>query len=88
MSKNEIKEIIKEKILIERLELEDITPEEIIDDEALFGEGLGLDSVEALDVAAGIREEFKIELPQMSQEETYKHFFSVESLANFIETLL
>lgn len=88
MNKNEIKEIIKEKVLIERLELEDITPEEIIDNEALFGEGLGLDSVEALDVAAGIREEFKIELPQMSQEETYKHFFSVESLANFIETLL
>jgi len=88
MDKNEIKKIIKEKILIERLELEDVSPEDIIDDEALFGEGLGLDSVEALDVAAGIKEEFKIELPQMSQEETHKHFFSVDSLADFIETLL
>lgn len=88
MDNIEIKKIIKEKILIDRLELEDITPEEILDDEPLFGEGLGLDSVEALDVAAGIKEEFKVELPEMSQEETYKHFFSVENLANFIETLL
>ncbi|EGT4625346.1 TPA: acyl carrier protein [Clostridioides difficile] len=88
MSKAEIKKVIKEKILIDRLELEDITPDEIIDDEPLFGEGLGLDSVEALDVAAGVKEEFNVELPKMSQEETYKHFFSVDSLTAFVETLL
>ena len=36
MNKTEIKEIIKEKVLIERLELEDITAEEIVDNEPLF----------------------------------------------------
>lgn len=88
MTNSEIKKIIKEKVLIERLELEDIEADDIIDTDALFGDGLGLDSVEALDVAAGIREEFNIELPKMEQGETYKHFRSVESLAAFVESLI
>ncbi|WP_078392763.1 phosphopantetheine-binding protein [Shouchella patagoniensis] len=81
----EIKQVIKQNILIERLELEDLTCEEIEDTEALFGDGLGLDSVEALDVVAGIEAEFGVSLQGMSEEDIQKHFYSVETLGAFIE---
>ncbi|TMN20883.1 phosphopantetheine-binding protein [Lentibacillus cibarius] len=80
----EIKQIIKENILIERLEIEDLSPEEIEDQEPLFGDGIGLDSVEALDVVAGLEEEFDVKLQGMSEEETREHFYSVETLASFV----
>ncbi|KUO73426.1 MAG: acyl carrier protein [Clostridia bacterium BRH_c25] len=79
-----IKQIIKEDILINRLELEDITPEEIGDDTPLFGEGLGLDSVEALDVVAGIEQVFNVKLQGISPAEFKKHLRSVETLAQFV----
>ena len=78
MDQTDIKKIIKEKVLIERLELEDITPDEIIDSEPLFIDGLGLDSVEALGV----------KVPKMMNEETQRYFHSVDSLAEYISTLL
>jgi acyl carrier protein len=84
----EIKQIIKQDILIDRLELEDITAEEIDDNEPLFGAGLGLDSVEALDVVAGLEEEFNVKLSGISQEELANHFSSVQKLAQFIFNLL
>jgi len=80
----EIKSTIKEVILIERLELEDITADDINDQEPLFGDGLGLDSVEALDVVAGLEEEFGVKLQGMTEEEIREHFYSVDTLANFV----
>ncbi|MGG3891724.1 phosphopantetheine-binding protein [Metabacillus fastidiosus] len=84
MNIEEIKNIIKQKILIDRLELEDITAEEIDDKDPLFIEGLGLDSVEALDVVAGLEEEFKIKVQGMPEEQTREHFYSVETLSKFV----
>ncbi|MBE5102257.1 phosphopantetheine-binding protein [Priestia aryabhattai] len=80
----EIKNIIKEKILVERLELDDITAEEIDDNEALFGDGLGLDSVEALDVISGVEEEFDIKMQGLEEEEIRQTFSSVETLSAYI----
>lgn len=80
----EIKNIIKQNILIDRLELEDITAEEIEDNEPLFLEGLGLDSVEALDVVAGLEEEFTIKVQGMPEDQIQKHFYSVETLSTFV----
>lgn len=79
-----IKQVIKEDILINRLELEDITPEEIEDNTPLFGTGLGLDSVEALDVVAGIEQIFGVKLQGISPAEFKKHLYSVETLAQFV----
>lgn len=84
----EIKHAIKQNILIDRLELEDITAEEIDDNDPLFGEGLGLDSVEALDVVAGLEAEFGVKLQGMDQEEIRKHFYSVETLSKFVSEQL
>ena len=88
MTKEEIIKTIKEKVLIERLELEDIEPEEIDDAAPLFGEGLGLDSVEALDVVVGVEEEFGVQIPKQMGEEMQEKFYSVNSLADFISEML
>lgn len=83
-SMEELKTIVKEKLLIERLELEDVTPEEITDDLILFGEGLGLDSIEAFEVIVGLEEMFNINVQDMPAEELRMHLKNVESIAAFI----
>jgi acyl carrier protein len=61
-------------IIIEELNLEDLTPEEIEDDAPLFGEGLGLDSLDAVEL---------VEIKNM--EEGRFAFRSINSLGDFIE---
>jgi len=80
----QIKQVIKEDILIKRLELEDITAEEIEDEAPLFGEGLGLDSVEALDIIAGLEQFFGIKLQGVAPQEFKKHLYSVETIAHYV----
>ncbi|MEA3464980.1 MAG: phosphopantetheine-binding protein [Thermodesulfobacteriota bacterium] len=77
-----MKEKIKQ-ILIEDLNLEDITAEEIGDDEPLFGEGLGLDSLDAVELAVLVQKHFGVEIKDM--EEGRPALQSVQALANFIE---
>lgn len=86
----EIKTIIKETILIERLELEDLTPEDIKDDMQLFGDGLGLDSVEGLEVVAGLEDLFniKISLHGRNLDDILRDFYSVETIATYVNRLL
>ncbi len=85
MNSNEIKKIIKEKILIERLELDDVSAEDISDDANLFDEdGLALDSVEALDIMTGINDEFGIDTSTLSQDDI-NNFKTVNSMADYIQ---
>lgn len=76
----EVKELI-----IESLDLEDVTPDDIVDDEPLFVEGLGLDSIDALELGLAIKNRYKVTIDDES-EETKKHFTSVSSLVRFIES--
>lgn len=76
--KNEIKEVI-----ISSLQLEDISPENIVDSEPLFGEGLGLDSIDALELGVALKKKFGIKFSSES-EENKKHFASVNALAEYI----
>ncbi len=72
---------IKEK-LIEVLEL-DIEPAEIDNDQPLFGEdGLGLDSVDGLEVAAMLQLEFEVEIPNRDQAD--RVLASVDAMAGYI----
>ena len=73
---DELKQQIKECI-ISSLELEDITPENIVDSEPLFGTGLGLDSIDALELGV----EFNAE-----NSDTREHFASVNALAEYISS--
>ena len=72
------------KLIIESLDLEDITIDDIEDSEPLFIDGLGLDSIDALELGLAIKKEFDIKIDANS-EETKQHFASVDALAEFIE---
>lgn len=78
--KNEIKEVI-----IASLQLEDIKPENIKDEEPLFGEGLGLDSIDALELGVALKKKFGVKFSSES-EESKKHFASVNALAEYISS--
>lgn len=85
MDSNEIKLIIKKNILIERLELDDVSVDDIPDDADLFDEdGLALDSVEALDIMTGINDEFGIDTSTLSQDDI-NNFRTVNSMVKYIQ---
>lgn len=70
------------KIIIKELFLEDITPDEIDDNAPLFGEGLGLDSLDAVELVVIIQKHFNVEIKDMDEGRTA--FESINSLASFI----
>ena len=72
-------------LIIEVLNLEDITPEDIDTQAPLFGDGLGLDSIDALELGLAIKNQYGIVLSSES-EETKKAFYSVKTLADFISS--
>ena len=75
-------DVLKEKI-IEGLNLEDIDASEIGDTDPLFGdEGLGLDSVDAIELTLVIEKEFGVKVTNIADAETI--FATAESLCNFI----
>jgi len=80
----ELEEQIKQ-IIIKSLELEDISVEDIEDDEPLFNDGLGLDSIDALELGMALKKEFNLTMSK-DKEENKKHFYSVKTIADFVRT--
>jgi len=72
-------------LIIDVLQLEDITPADIDSEAPLFVEGLGLDSIDALEIGVALQKRYGITLSAESQE-TRRHFASVRALAAMIET--
>ena len=72
-------------LIIDTLDLEDITPEEIISSEPLFVEGLGLDSIDALELGLAIQRRYGIKI-DADAAETRNHFANINNLAEFIRT--
>lgn len=79
-----IRDRLKE-LIIEALNLDGMSPDEIGDDEPLFGEGLGLDSVDALELVVALEKEYGVRIE--GQEATRDAFTSVTTLAEFVERL-
>ncbi len=79
---DELKQEIKD-VIISSLELEDIKNEDIKDDEPLFGEGLGLDSIDALELGVALKKKFGIKFSSESADNK-EHFASVNALAGYI----
>jgi len=71
-------------LIIDVLQLEDITPDDIDSEAALFVDGLGLDSIDALEIGVALQKRYGITLSAESQE-TRRHFASVRALASMIE---
>lgn len=71
------------QLIIDSLGLEDISAQDIEDDQALFGEGLGLDSVDALELGLAIQKRFGIKI-DADAKDTRNHFTNVASLAAFV----
>lgn len=71
------------KLIIGALDLEDIKPEDIDPDAALFGSGLGLDSIDALELGVAMKKKYDISF-SAEDKENRRHFASVRTLADFV----
>jgi acyl carrier protein len=70
-------------LIVESLKLTDVRPEDIPDDEPLFGSPrFGLDSIDALELVVRLEKEFRVKIS--SSEESQRALASIEALANFI----
>lgn len=72
------------RLLVETLHLEDVKPEEIAPEEPLFGEGLGLDSIDALELALAISKTYGFQL-RSDDKENRRVFASLRALSQHIE---
>jgi acyl carrier protein len=78
---NDLKRKLKE-LLIERLKFEDMTPDDIGDDQPLFAGGLGLDSIDALEIVVMLESEFGIQVK--NETSARDNFKSISAIADFV----
>jgi acyl carrier protein len=87
MENNKEQELAKirkdlKEMIVRDLSLEDINPADIKDDEVLFGEGLGLDSLDAVEIVVLLQRNFGMEVKTMDQGKEIFH--SIDTMANFV----
>jgi acyl carrier protein len=78
---NELKQLI-----IDALDLEDISADDIDSHEPLFNDGLGLDSIDALELGLAIRKKYDVKI-DAEKDDVAKIFSSVSALADYIESV-
>ncbi len=75
--------VFLKKIIIESLKLEDLDPEEIKEEDPLFGEGLGLDSLDALELVVAVEKYFGVVIE--NEDQGKEAFVSIVGLARYIQ---
>ena len=85
MDRDEIKHSLK-RLLIDGLRLQDLRPDDIEDAAPIFVDGLGLDSVDALELVVLVEEKFNIQIPD--EDVGKRAFASIEALTDFVSTEL
>jgi len=83
MQDNTVLEAEIKALIIEALNLEDMSIDEIKTDEPLFGDGLGLDSIDALELGLAIKKQYNVVI-DADDTETQQHFSSVANLAKYV----
>ena len=83
MSIESLKDDLK-TLIVECLMLEDVKPQDIGDTMPLFVDGLGLDSIDALELGLAISKKYKIKVSQ-DLEENKEHFANIDNLAQFVQ---
>jgi acyl carrier protein len=84
-NKSQLEQEIKE-LIISALDLEDITPDQINSEAPLFVDGLGLDSIDALELGIALKKKYNLTLKGENGEnkDNKKYFYSVRTLAEFV----
>lgn len=77
-------ELELKQLIIEVLDLEDVEVEDIDSNEALFVDGLGLDSIDALELGVALQKKFQVKM-DANAEANKQHFACVTNLAKFIQ---
>ena len=77
-----LKQQLKE-MLVNEMKIQGVTPADIKDDDPLFGDGLGLDSLDAVELVVLVNKHFSVQIADMDQGK--EAFVSINSLAEFIE---
>jgi acyl carrier protein len=85
VNRDEIKRSLKQ-LLIEGLRLQELRPDDIEDAAPIFVEGLGLDSVDALELVVLVEEKFNIQIPD--EDVGKRAFASIEALTDYVSTEL
>lgn len=81
---NELENEIK-VLVIECLNLEDLTVDDVNSEEALFGDGLGLDSIDALELGIALQKKYNLKI-KAQDDDVKQHFYSVKTLASYIQS--
>lgn len=72
------------QLIIDSLDLEDITPADIDENAPLFVDGLGLDSIDALELGMALKKKYNLKMGA-DNDENKKYFYSVKTLADFVQ---
>jgi acyl carrier protein len=72
-------------LIIETLDLEDISAEDIVDSAPLFNEGLGLDSIDALEIGVALQKRYGIKLDPET-DDVKRHFASIANLTELVHS--
>jgi len=82
MKRTELEDQIRQ-VILSSVEVDGLTEADLPSDAPLFGEGVGLDSIDALEIGAALRRKFQVKF-KANSEENRVHFRTVASLADFI----
>lgn len=82
MKRTELEDEIRQ-VILDSVEVDGLTAADLPSDSPLFGEGVGLDSIDALEIGAALRKKYSVKF-KANSDENRVHFRTVGSLANFI----
>lgn len=74
------------RFIVKTLDLENTKPEDLGDDEALFGEGLGLDSIDAFELGIALKKAYRLNLEEAETSSIAQHFRTPRTLAAFVSS--